>query len=169
MNSQNKLWKENTMSKLGETKHTIIPPDRQAFDEVRITTVPRYKMSGLSGNEWRISAKIEFLYKGKVVFETGAGDVHWAIAMLQSHYIKQNEPIPYNPTEFWDKYCNQEGCKNPPTITYKLKNRYCNEGHKTQPYQIELRHFCEEHKIRGDCGLEDADTNYELVENKLVS
>lgn len=36
-------------------------PDAQAFDEVRITTVPRWKESELSGDEWRISAKMEFL------------------------------------------------------------------------------------------------------------
>ena len=58
------------MSKLGDKIHTKIPPDRQAFDEIRIKTEPRYKQSGLSGDEWRISGKIEFMYKGEVVFET---------------------------------------------------------------------------------------------------
>ena len=48
-----------------------LKPDAQAFDEVRITTVPRYKMSGLSGDEWRISGKIQLLRKGKVVAEKG--------------------------------------------------------------------------------------------------
>gem|GEM_PF-6705725 len=38
-------------------------PDAQAFDEIRIVTVPRYKTSGLSGDEWRISAMIQFFAK----------------------------------------------------------------------------------------------------------
>lgn len=38
-------------------------PDAQAFDEVRIVTVPRYKQSGLSGDEWRISAAIRLYRK----------------------------------------------------------------------------------------------------------
>jgi hypothetical protein len=32
----------------------------QNVDEVRIATIPRYKTSDISGDEWRISAKIEF-------------------------------------------------------------------------------------------------------------
>ena len=159
---------ENTTS-LADKKHTMMPPDRQAFDEVRMITEPRYKTSGLSGDEWRISAKVEFLYKGVVVYETSFQNIDGALRLVQSHYIKETEPIPYNPSEFWEKYCNQEGCKNPPTITYKLKSRYCGEGHKTEPYQDELRHFCDEHKTRGDCGLEDSDINYELVENSLTN
>jgi len=46
-------------------------PDRQAYDEVRIITVPRYKNSELSGAEWRISAEVQFLHKGVVIFEKG--------------------------------------------------------------------------------------------------
>jgi len=154
------------MSNLGEKIHTMIPPDRQAFDEVRMTTMPRYKMSGLSGDEWRISAKVEFLYKGQVVYEFDTQNIDVAIQLIQYHSIKEQEPIPYNPSEFWDKYCNQEGCKNIATITYKVKNRYCREGHKSDVLGIEVRRFCEKHKTRGDCGLEDTDANYELIENK---
>jgi hypothetical protein len=40
-------------------------PDAQAFDEVRIKTVPRYKTSGLSGDEWRISATIQLMLSGQ--------------------------------------------------------------------------------------------------------
>lgn len=39
-------------------------PDAQAFDEIRIFTVPSYKTSGLSGDEWRISATVEFYRNG---------------------------------------------------------------------------------------------------------
>jgi len=54
---------------LNSVQRRALRPDAQAFDEVRITTVPRYKMSGLSGDEWRISGKIQLLRKGRVVAE----------------------------------------------------------------------------------------------------
>ena len=37
--------------------------DDEWYDEVRITTVPRYKTSSLSGDEWRTSARIQILRK----------------------------------------------------------------------------------------------------------
>ena len=29
---------------------------------------------------------------------------------------------------------------------------------------VEYRAFCDQHKMRGDCGLDDADANYEPME-----
>lgn len=40
-----------------QRKSCALRPDAQAFDEIRIVTVPRYKQSGLSGDEWRIHAE----------------------------------------------------------------------------------------------------------------
>ena len=51
------------MTSLGNKIWRDLKPDAQAFDAVRITTVPRYKTSGLSGDEWRISAHVELLRK----------------------------------------------------------------------------------------------------------
>ncbi len=50
---------------MNERVNRALKPDAQAFDEVRIRTVPRWKESGLSGDEWRISATVEFWRKGK--------------------------------------------------------------------------------------------------------
>jgi hypothetical protein len=55
------------------SERRALRPDAQAFDEVRIVTVPRYKISGLSGDEWRISSHIEFYRKGRKVHERGFG------------------------------------------------------------------------------------------------
>ena len=41
--------------------------DDEWYDEIRVTTVPRFKTSGLSGDEWRRSAKVTFLRKGIVL------------------------------------------------------------------------------------------------------
>ena len=53
--------------KLFDKPSRALKPDAQAFDEVRIVTVPRYKRSDLSGDEWRISAEIQFYRNGVLI------------------------------------------------------------------------------------------------------
>lgn len=49
--------------------------------------------------------------------------------------------------------------------TVMRKKDFCRAGHETEPHDHNVyRHFCEEHKRRGDCGLDDADVNYVLVQ-----
>lgn len=43
--------------------------DDEFYDEIRITTVPRFKTSELSGDEWRVSTHVVVLRKGRVVAE----------------------------------------------------------------------------------------------------
>ncbi len=43
--------------------------DFESFDEIRLKVVPRYKTSGLSGDEWRTGVLIEFMFKGQVIEE----------------------------------------------------------------------------------------------------
>lgn len=140
-----------------------LKPAAQAFDEIRIRTVPRYKTSGLSGDEWRISAVTEFWRKGRKVYEVGRGNIEYACRLLDADYIKATEgALGFFAGE--GDVCDQEGCADPATVTYRLKARYCREGHKSEPLGIQIRRFCDKHKKRGDCGLDDADANYELME-----
>ena len=142
-----------------------LPPDRQGFDEVRIVTVPRWKESELSGSEWRISARIVMMRKGVILAERDFGTVENAArfldwAMTEAHDDGKCDLS--NPA--YSKLCDQEGCAERATVTYRLKARYCREGHPSEPMpQGEYRQFCERHKMRGDCGLDDADANYEAV------
>lgn len=135
-------------------------PDAQAFDEVRIVTVPRYKTSGLSGDEWRISAETRFMRKGLVVHTTAHRDVEVAAGFLYADMLMAQDD-----GKAWfgggGEACDQEGCAERATIRYRLKKLYCREGHPTDPHRETFRQFCEKHKTRGDCGLEDADDNYE--------
>lgn len=142
-------------------------PDAQGFDEVRIQTVPRYKTSGLSGNEWRISAQIQLLRKGRVMHEESFGDISAAIKFLPIvHARALDDGKGYFATE--ESFCDQEGCPEQATVFYRLKKRFCvgggNCGQEMKMYGEERRQFCERHSKRGDCGLEDADDNYEAVE-----
>ena len=151
--------------KFGDQVSRALKPDAQAFDEVRIFTVPRYKMSGLSGDEWRISATIQLLRKGKVVAERGAGRVESASSMLPWFILQSmDEGLGYFAGE--GDLCDQEGCAETATVTYKLKKRYCEEGHESETFGTQVRRFCQKHSKRGDCGLEDADRNYELMDGK---
>lgn len=151
---------------LGKSSNAL-RPDAQAFDEVRIVTVPRYKQSGLSGDEWRISAEIQLWRKGKLVHTDGYRDVKTACGFAYSVYVRA---IDDGKAYFGGDglTCDQEGCAEQATVRYRVVKNMCAGpgmcGQEKQNYgQINYRHFCERHKTRGDCGLDDADRNYEQV------
>lgn len=148
------------MNKLGDKYWRALKPDAQAFDEIRFVTIPRYKVSGLSGDEWRISVTMQFFRKGKLIWETWAG--HEMQQAMGHAYSKYGEATDNGQALFCgeDEVCDQEGCPKEAVVTYQLKHEYCRDGHQSTPTQPHIRKFCEDHKKRGDCGLEDADDNY---------
>lgn len=64
--------------------------------------------------------------------------------------------------------CDQEGCSEAATRYLKLKKIFCCDwggcGQEKKQHGESYRKFCEKHKKRGDCGLEDADANYIEIE-----
>lgn len=137
-------------------------PDAQAFDEIRIVTVPRYKTSGLSGDEWRIHAEVQFWRKGVVIHTEDCRDTQTAAGMLYGFYV---QAVDAGKGYFGGDgvTCDQEGCATPATVRYRRLHHYCGDGHKSDVSEVSLyRHFCERHKTRGDCGFDDADANYVL-------
>jgi hypothetical protein len=145
-----------------------LKPDAQPFDEVRIFTVPRFKTSGMSGNEWRISATVEFYRKRKKVAEyEGLRDVETAVRLLDSLWLRAlDDGKGYFAGE--GEVCDQEGCSQPAEVTYRLKKRYCSEPyvHDGTPYpdhDVVIRKFCARHSKRGDSDFSDCDDNYELI------
>lgn len=137
-----------------------IRPDAQAFDEVRILTVPRFKTSGLSGDEWRISAVIQLLRKGVIRHEARLHKMEDAIAFLCGEWHAAiSDGKGYFAGE--DDFCDQEGCAQVATVTYRVKREYWREH--PHEYSIDLsdkpeyRRFCAAHSKRGDCGFDDAD------------
>lgn len=139
-----------------------LKPDAQAFDEVRIVTVPRYKESGLSGDEWRISASIQFFRNGVLAHEEYASNVETACALVAYYHAKAiGEGKAFFAGD--DPFCDQEGCANHATVTYRLKQQFCDQGNPHELHGETVRRFCERHARRGDCGLDDADRNYEQV------
>lgn len=146
--------------KLGDKEHRALKPDAQAFDEIRIVTIPRFKESGLSGDEWRISAAVQFYRKGQLVHESGTyRDVHTACGYLYSEHG--------NATDNGKGYfagegdiCDQEGCCEKATVKLYKKFEYCREGHKSDPLWPTYRMFCDRHKDRGDQSFDDSNSNY---------
>ena len=138
-------------------------PDAQAFDEVRIVTLPRYKTSELSGDEWRISAKVELLRKGRVIVEEGCRNVEVACKLLAWYHCKACD----DGNGFFageGDLCDQEGCAAIATVTYRVLNEFCrdhpHEHQKPLTDEVVTRKFCAQHSKRGDCGFDDADKNY---------
>ena len=144
-------------------------PDSQFVDEIRIVTVPRWKESEMSGDEWRISARIDFYRKGVVVGSKGARDVAMAARLVDYYLLTGRENGEIDTPNTLGQCCDQEGCCEPWTVRYRLKARYGSDG-KVIPVSkwmegvTEYRAFCDKHKDRGDCGLDDADNNYELMD-----
>lgn len=144
-----------------EKPNRTLRPDAQAFDEVRVVTLPRFKESEMSGDEWRISAHTQFLRKGRVIAEYTTSNVEYAIRLMDSKAIHVSEGNGAYYAGEGDT-CDQEGCAADATTVLRLKKRYSREGMSKEPHGTEVRYFCDKHTHRGNCGLEDGDDNYEL-------
>lgn len=136
-------------------------PDAQAFDEIRIVTIPRYKESGLSGSEWRISAEVQFYRNGNLIHQEGHfRDVETAAKFLAfTHARACDDGHAYFAGE--QGFCDQEGCSNKPFVFFKRKKHYGHCGHEKEKYGDSVRKFCAEHERRGDGAIDDCDDNYD--------
>lgn len=156
---------ENRKVNINSIPRRALKPDAQAFDEVRIVTVPRYKESELSGNEWRISASIQFFRKGKLIIETGCRNIESAVHLVGARYmIACDDAHGYFAGE--GNICDQEGCCDAATVTYRVLREYSrdnpHEWNKEYDHLV-IRKFCDKHKRRGDSSCDDSDQNYEEI------
>lgn len=141
-----------------------LKPDAQAFDEVRIITVPRYKQSEMSGDEWRISASIQFYRKGKLILESGCSSIESAVYLVGARFMEACDNAKgYFAGE--GDFCDQEGCSEKSTVTYRVKKEYSrnrpHEWNRDIDDEVVIRKFCDKHKRRGDSSFDDCDKNYE--------
>lgn len=149
-----------------ESIRYALRPDAQAFDEVRIKIIPRFKESELSGSEWRTHAEIEFYRKGKLILSDGVGNMETACGMVYAKYVTAID----NGNAYFagdGVHCDQEGCSELAKYLYRIKQDYCaGPGkceQKKESYSAAHRCFCEKHSHRGDQDLQDNDANYELI------
>lgn len=145
-------------------------PDYQPYDEIHVTTVPRFKESGLSGDEWRISVLIEFKKKGVVIATRDFGKMENAANYMAWAYISSLE-LGEGEIEGARKsiedlgLCDQEGCSDKAIVKYLIKSKSCKSCGKKKDfeYEDEFSQFCIKHSRRGDSDLIDSDFNYEKI------
>lgn len=151
------------------TWHHIPHPDAERFDGVRVETVERWKESELSGDEWRFSYVATFYRHGvKSAAVSGASiaDVLLRAAALYRGVETEDEGGFYGNLA---ELCCQPGCPNPWTaLMHPVKAYSRSGGELVRPYpEHHVRGFCEHHRHRGDCGLDDAERNYIVVEERF--
>jgi len=150
------------MSELGKPWHKR-HSEWETFDKITLEVTPRWKTSGLSGDEWRFSVAVHFWFKGQVVHTTSFHRMETAIMMLGAEWIKAGEPIPDTILDLEKDRCDNPGCAEYAVYRYTLKEEFSRSGEKldaTESYSKKYRQFCGKHQARGDCGREDADVNY---------
>lgn len=150
----------------------IPPPNAEGVDEIRMKVVPRFKTSDLSGDEWRVSTLIEFFRKGVKVFERSFHSMENAAKFLPWVLGVELVEGPDAPKEGIFRAdadeCHQAGCPEKAVNIYRLKKTFSDQGEELLPDHLfeYRRSFCQKHSHRGDCGREDSDRNYELVEGE---
>lgn len=115
-----------------------------------------------------ICNSIQFLWKGQPLIEMSddgkpmpllhaIGCISWAmLSGRQDHQWKVDD----------SNVCAQPGCIDAPVSMFRMRqNWYPRIGKVRLHYDGKAyRRFCKAHLRRGDCGLDDADVNYELIE-----
>lgn len=140
--------------------------DAQPFDRIAVETVPRYKTSDASGCEWRFRVVTSFYWKGQKVGETAHGSALEAANNMRADWnsclhSREEGDVPM---------CDQEGCDQEATVFYELKDAHCTPcGTARESIFSYVRWFCQAHSTRGDCGIDDADPNYTLLQGTPAS
>lgn len=154
------------MGKLGDDLWHKRLPDWEPFDKITLEIVPRFKTSGLSGDEWRQHTQVTFWHKGVAVFEDGLTTMDTALRYLGYLISQQTCPIPESVIAAENDTCDQPSCPLLATKRFRIKELFSERGEKLDPTDQHLayyRQFCDTHAHRGDCSREDSDDNYEAI------
>jgi|HubBroStandDraft_4_1064222.scaffolds.fasta_scaffold39605_4 hypothetical protein len=147
-------------------------PDFESFDRITLEVEPRWKTSGLSGDEWRFSVKVSFWFKGEVVHEHHNGNMRSAILMLGAAFLDRQSPIPDRVLALEEAgLCDQPACCLRATARYYLKEHFASNGDRLdqsdRQWARHYRQFCDLHATRGDCSRSDSDANYTRVPTEV--
>lgn len=153
------------MKKLWHKRH----PDSGWYDRIEFDVVPRYKTSGLSGDEWRVSVRARWYFKGLLVGEEWFGrDIERAVSYLPHVLAVASDSGASNEwLKHEEKKCDQPGCSADAVGRFKLKRETSQSGDWLDTSESSFEHyrqFCRQHIRRGDCGREDSDSNYEPMD-----
>lgn len=145
--------------------HHLGHRDQETFDRIVIEKSPRWKESHLSGDEWRFSGHVVFYVKDVEVHRQSFSDIQSAVAWLPSLLaggLSDKDEVWKAREAALAGRCDNPGCANPAEFIHHLKVRFIGNEAIKRPVHPggEHRLFCARHKHRGDCGLDDADSNY---------
>lgn len=142
----------------------------EAIDEVRLVVVPRFKESGLSGDEWRQCCAAELYHKGVLVGNmrnsTMAGlalDLANRLAgNTSAGCIGGSEDAADVIIDLEKSRCDQPSCSKIATNEFFLKEEFSDVGEGPLPTREArvYRKFCNAHEVRGTGSREDSDSNY---------
>ncbi len=141
--------------------------DWERFDAVQIEAIPRYKTSGLSGDEWRVGYRVRLFYGGVLVHEFWRTKLHYAVSHLPAEMDKVGDGA--IPDEILDREktkCDQQGCARDAETKLELVDLFSSQGEKLDREEKHFsywRKFCPWHLRRGDGGREDSDRNYRHI------
>lgn len=140
--------------------------DDEGVDRIEIVATPRYKTSGMSGDEWRVGAVVRFYRKDEQVhedFRTSLAAAVRHLPYLLDGVLSESKKALWGVTEH---ECHQYGCADPAEIIVRLRQEFARNGDGPLPdlgYWENRRAFCRRHGVRGDSDREDCDDNYETV------
>lgn len=174
------------------TRRFVPHPDDERFDRIEVTSTERWKESELSGDEWRFSFVADCWSHGVLMAQVhgrSIEDVTRRVAGTWSSipWVGVGKDTP--PAEAGEIYkalraevedrCSQPGCSDQWVVLLHPVKAYTAAGEElARPYHddrasessvrwLDVRGFCDRHRHRGDCGLDDSDANYELVEERF--
>lgn len=117
--------------------------------------------------------RVEILRKNRRLQLCRFNNISFTVASAMLPYLYNCALDDYtNTDEAWHdmrNLCHQHGCTEPWSTVYRLKMCYRHDGSSYPaidkvnglPF---VRAFCKAHKNRGDCCLEDCNSNYEVVD-----
>ena len=144
--------------------------DWEWYDRIEFKVIPRYKTSGLSGDEWRQHVEVTFFHKGTEVRSFGCHDMSIALALASGRMVEwSDEGVPDVILKMEsDGICDQPSCAKPSVGRLLIKEAFGGRGEKLHPddygHRNGYRQFCRTHIRRGDCSREDCDDNYEPLD-----
>ncbi len=137
-------------------------PEAERFDSVTVDIAERWKESELSGDEWRFSYVVTFWRHGDPIAQVSGPSVEKALIVAAYEFPRIEVEGAKGYMGDLSAYCCQPGCPNPWEVLKHPITRYERySGANTGPYEPnDVRAFCDRHRDRGDCALDDADRNY---------
>lgn len=142
--------------------------DDEFIDELHFRTVPRFKTSGLSGDEWRHSIEVTAYRKGRVIGERAFNRLSDALTHVPA-WLYNDLTSPIADPKMTHDLCDQPGCAEPWTVMYRIVRRGCGRCGARDRYAGDdyVRAFCERHAHRGDSDLDDMDDNYQPLDGAM--